>query len=848
MDYKSQHSGPAIDKAVADIQSVDLQKLNHYLGIFSDLGTRPVRGKQAGDYCYVGVSTDCDEHHWNGHAWTIAQTHLNLVGEINNIVQELGNNPRVAISQMAISQIIRDILAVDDEQTRNIADNAKAIADLQEVAEALNTLTTEHSNTISEYSNTLADHQAELDDHSQVLEEHQQELVNQADAISSLNEDIARINLTDTEQQKKIDSNTSRVASVEDRSSALEQQTTELNARTSELEFKSLRYKGVFADASLLPTDAMTGDYAYVGTDTTALAVYTFGAAWAATGEIVDLATVSNLDNIMPAEPSEHRAPTTALLATALATQKAETDTKLTELESNTNQKLSELGSEIENEKYVDGVIVTDTYISVEGDAQLISKATGNYKVLIKRVQPSTSIAIYTDALFASNDSLAAFTDSENPLDANAKKIAVGGKTNIQLSIGYNNVAVPENATFVLITLVFADGLGSAENKFIAVGEDYAKVKRGVEAENKAETENLQKFSKLYDKTSDISREVEESDSNEIVIEDSEGNPIVKIGEHNTSIEDEEVIFCNESEDEEYVKIGEYGLKAKDYKYADGAPVMRSEFYKKRVLFFGDSLVAASQPPQQEEEIIGFVERIAAKNYVPAKKYRYVNSPSEVDRLSYGFKNIGKDGTTLRINGEGDSVCERVKYWVDADTCDLAIIQGGTNDFNTAKGVISESYDITFDTTTTIGALEEIFRYCTGLGVKVAFLIMPKVGYVADNYYDDCKAVCKKWGIPYLDLTYTAGFYMSYDNVLHGEKYSIVTSVEYDSSTNYMKDDKVRYNGASYKCISDNTKGVLPTNSQYWTKTSDRINDFCHLNNLGHRTITNKVESFIKSV
>lgn len=350
MAYKSQHSGPAIDKAVVDIQSVDLQKLNHYLGIFSDLGTRPVRGKQAGDYCYVGVSTDCDEHHWNGHAWTIAQTHLNLVGEVNNIVQELGDNPRVAISQMAISQIIHDILTVDDNQTSNIADNAKAIAALQKVAEALSKLTLEHSTSLTDHSNTLANHQTELNNHSQVLETHQTELANHAESISSLNDDIERIDNTDKEQQEQIGSNTTRITAVENRSSALEQQTTELNARTSELENKSLRYKGVFADASLLPTDAMAGDYAYVGTDTTALAVYTFGASWAATGEIVDLATVSNLDNIMPEDPSEHRAPTTALLASALATQKAEQDAKLTELE----QEVKDLyGDYISNPEYI---------------------------------------------------------------------------------------------------------------------------------------------------------------------------------------------------------------------------------------------------------------------------------------------------------------------------------------------------------------------------------------------------------------------------------------------------------------------------------------------------------------
>lgn len=304
-----------------------------------------------------------------------------------------------------------------------------------------------------------------------------------------------------------------------------------------------------------------------------------------------------------------------------------------------------------------------------------------------------------------------------------------------------------------------------------------------------------------------------------------------------------EIDFCDDEETEKYASIGEYGIKTKSILDTNGTTLFYNPFKGKRVLFFGDSLVAASYSVTNG----GFVKLIADKYGCPYYRYWGTNSPSNAINELIGFKNVAKDGTTLREHGTNDSIYERVINWCTPQYCDVAIIQGGTNDFNVNMGELSEGYDAVLDTTTTIGALEGILKHCTNNGIKVCFIIMHKVSYIADNYYDFAKQACAKWGVPYIDLQHSAGFHMSANNVVHGTMYSIAPA-EWDNTKTYYLDDKVSYDGKSYKCRANGVIGIVPTNDEYWLKTSNYSHDFCHLNNLGHYVISDKIEQFIKSI
>lgn len=102
---------------------------------------------------------------------------------------------------------------------------------------------------------------------------------------------------------------------------------------------------------------------------------------------------------------------------------------------------------------------------------------------------------------------------------------------------------------------------------------------------------------------------------------------------------------------------------------------------------------------------------------------------------------------------------------------DYAIVEGGVNDAThcelkgyPALGKLTEGYSGPFDKSTFIGAFEFMLRELT---VRFAG---KKIGYIAvhqcsgkfrptykaeDNFYLAAIRCCKKWGVPYLDLTAT---------------------------------------------------------------------------------------------
>ena len=128
------------------------------------------------------------------------------------------------------------------------------------------------------------------------------------------------------------------------------------------------------------------------------------------------------------------------------------------------------LQQQIQNVDYRHGVIVNG-YVTSRGLGSFFSSVgTGEYLTYIQAVTPGEKIIIYTDIIYDGYDSLAAFTDGTNPL-SDAKKI---DSNNLTLKVGYNELTVPENATYIGVTLKFADKLGLPENKIIASYSEYA--------------------------------------------------------------------------------------------------------------------------------------------------------------------------------------------------------------------------------------------------------------------------------------------------------------------------------------------------------------------------------------
>ena len=174
----------------------------------------------------------------------------------------------------------------------------------------------------------------------------------------------------------------------------------------------------------------------------------------------------------------------------------------------------------------------------------------------------------------------------------------------------------------------------------------------------------------------------------------------------------------------------------------------------KTIVFDGDSICAGNAGDDTGN---GWAGRIGSKNNMT-------------------WKNYGVSGGTI-TSGTVTSGGEN-RHWINENidiiysqfpNADYIILEGGTNDADLLSdekfGVVSEGYTEKFDNTTFIGALETLFSktlnyYC---GKKIGFIIAHKMGRMSNNgwdesnrrkYFDAIELVCKKWGIPYIDLWY----------------------------------------------------------------------------------------------
>lgn len=177
---------------------------------------------------------------------------------------------------------------------------------------------------------------------------------------------------------------------------------------------------------------------------------------------------------------------------------------------------------------------------------------------------------------------------------------------------------------------------------------------------------------------------------------------------------------------------------------------VKNIFYGKTALFFGDSICAGTTVPE-------------GSGYYG---YGWGGLIGEENGMAWG--NYGKNGgvvthissldNNLWLSKRLDTAFETYK------TADYVIFEGGCNDGDTlgeaGLGTISSNFT-TFDTTTFSGAFESfilkvINTYPTA---KIGYLCAPKMGLNANfgnniyrKYFDRAVEICKKWGVPVLDL------------------------------------------------------------------------------------------------
>ena len=125
-------------------------------------------------------------------------------------------------------------------------------------------------------------------------------------------------------------------------------------------------------------------------------------------------------------------------------------------------------------------------------------------------------------------------------------------------------------------------------------------------------------------------------------------------------------------------------------------------------------------------------------------------------------------GTSLAIReGRTDSICERIKALTG--TYNYIVVSGGTNDafasipLGSMVTDTNQQYLAEFDTSTTIGAVEEICRTLiyNFPESKKLFVLTHRLlngngttwsNSLQDKYWDGIIKVLDKWGIPFIDM------------------------------------------------------------------------------------------------
>lgn len=182
---------------------------------------------------------------------------------------------------------------------------------------------------------------------------------------------------------------------------------------------------------------------------------------------------------------------------------------------------------------------------------------------------------------------------------------------------------------------------------------------------------------------------------------------------------------------------------------------MNSTLQGKTIIWDGDSICAGNKNKGN------WATRICERNAMIYKNYA-VGGGTIVEGMPATKNGSPRHCVSLTIE----------KMFNEFPDADYVIFEGGTNDADLMKRVFDETGDMRigsydpeyfgpdFDRNTFCGALESLFSRALKywFGKKIGFIIAHKMGPTVEEYsrrrkcFDLCCGICKKWGIPYLDL------------------------------------------------------------------------------------------------
>lgn len=180
------------------------------------------------------------------------------------------------------------------------------------------------------------------------------------------------------------------------------------------------------------------------------------------------------------------------------------------------------------------------------------------------------------------------------------------------------------------------------------------------------------------------------------------------------------------------------------------------KLYGKTIIWNGDSICAGSH------DTGNWATRIAEHNLMTYKNY------------AVGGGTIAQDAPVMKSGKPRHSVCATIdKMYAEYPDADYVVFEGGTNDAGllgvaihgdarTKLGTFeSANFCGEYDQTTFCGALESVFYRATKYwaGKKIGYIVAQKMACCPIErfnnrrlYFDKAVEICRKWGIPYLDL------------------------------------------------------------------------------------------------
>ena len=184
---------------------------------------------------------------------------------------------------------------------------------------------------------------------------------------------------------------------------------------------------------------------------------------------------------------------------------------------------------------------------------------------------------------------------------------------------------------------------------------------------------------------------------------------------------------------------------------------MENHLFGKKIVFDGDSICHATSETADKNR--GWAYRVGEK--FGMEWYNVgISGGTVTAEMYYGENHYSRHWVSINID----------KIHENHPKLDYLIIEGGTNDADLLDkeperfGEYSLSdYSGNYDDSTFTGALESLFFKALTYypGIKIGYIVAPKMGRPEIGYGPEYKRrrfflraieICKKWGVPYIDL------------------------------------------------------------------------------------------------